>query len=69
MSARDWKRCSPCSGLGFRGDRRCNLCWELGGHMWARRITEEGSVEIAYWQILLQKSPKRKAALGAELQA
>src|SRR6516164_5706126 len=30
MSARDWKRCSSCSGLGFRGDRRCNLCWGTG---------------------------------------
>src|SRR6266550_2561542 len=30
MSPRDWKRCGSCSGLGFRGDRRCNLCWGTG---------------------------------------
>src|SRR5258708_5793240 len=30
MSPRDWKRCGSCSGLGFRGDRRRNLCWGTG---------------------------------------
>ena len=30
MSRRDWKRCGSCSGLGFRGARRCNLCCGTG---------------------------------------
>ena len=48
MSRRDWKRCGSCSGLGFRGDGRCNSAGEPGGRMSARKITDERSVEIAY---------------------
>ena len=44
MSPRDWKRCSSCSGLGFRGDRRCNPAGEPGGHMSVRKITDNGGL-------------------------